>query len=262
MMLQSRLCASFGALVAVLALGLGGVGGPAVAEDFRVENRVFVDGDKEPLVKSTTIFHEGVVYDYLADPPEVTVFDAQRGRFVLLDLTRRVKTELTSERVVQFAKRLKEWALEQSDPFLEFLGNPRFDEAFDEQTGELRLTSPWMSYRLATVDTKSEAISEQYRQFSDWHCRLNTVLNPGARPPFARMLVNAALGQRQRLPREVDLKIEYKEGLLPKRVTIRSEHLLVRQLVESDRRRVAQTDQFMAMYTSVDFDEYQRKMAN
>jgi hypothetical protein len=262
MMLRSRLCASCGALAAAWAAALFGAGGPAAAEDFRVENRVFVDGDKQPLVESTTIFHEGVVYDYLAEPPEVTVFDAQRGRFVLLDLTRRVKTELTSERVAQFTKRLKEWAQKQSDPFLEFLGDPHFDEAFDEQTGELTLTSPWVTYRLQTVDTESEAITEQYRQFCDWQCRLNTVLNPGTRPPFARMLVNAALSQRHRLPREVDLTIDHKEGLLAKRVAMRSEHLLVRQLVESDRRRVAQTDQFMAMYTSVDFEEYQRKMAN
>jgi len=35
---------------------------------------------------------------------------------------------------------------------------------------------------------------------------------------------------------------------------------VIRHLLESDRDRVAQTDQFMAMFQSVDFDEYQRQV--
>jgi len=192
----------------------------------------------------------------------VTVFDTQRRRFVLLDLERRVKTELTTDRVADFSKRLKQWSEKQSDPFLKFLGDPSFDQAFDESTGELTFTSPWMSYRLSTFDAESEALSRQYREFSDWYCRLNTVLNPGARPPFARMIVNAALEDHHRFPREVHLTLRPKGGLLSKRVTVRSEHRLIRQLVESDLQRVAQTDQFMAMYASVAFPEYQRKLSD
>ncbi|MFH1267857.1 MAG: hypothetical protein ABIK89_19240 [Planctomycetota bacterium] len=251
-----------GMLAAILAAGLCVCGGAAAEEDFRIENKVFVDDEKEPRIQSTTIFHEGVVYDYLADPAEVTVFDARHRRFVLLDLTRRIKTELTTERVVDFSQRLKEWAEGQSDEFLQFLANPQFEEEFDESTQELNFTSPWMTYRMTTIGTESEEISGQYREFADWYCRLNTVLNPGARPPFARMKVNAALLERQQFPREVELTIQPKESFLAKRLTVRSEHLLIRQLVESDRKRVAQTDQFLAMYTTVDFDEYQRKMAN
>ena len=249
-------------LAALLAVGLCARGGVAEEEDFRIENKIYVDDEKEPRIRSTTIFHEGVVYDYLADPPEVTVFDGHHGRFVLLDLTRRVKTELTTERVVDFSRRLKEWTQQQSDPFLRFLAAPEFEEQYDESTRELSLTSPWMTYRLTTVDSESEGISRSYREFSDWYCRLNTFLNPGARPPFARMVVNAALAERRKLPREVHLSLSPKEGLLAKRLTVRSEHLVIRQLVESDRKRVAQTDQFMAMYATVDFEEYQRKMAN
>ena len=247
---------------AVLATGLCRPAEPAGMEEFRIENKIFFDGAKEPRVRSTTIFHDGVVYDYLSDPAEVTVFDAQRRRFVLLDLERRVKTELTTDRVADFSKRLKQWTQKQSDPFLKFLGAPSFDEALDEGTGEFTFTSPWMSYRLTTFDTESEALSRQYREFSDWYCRLNTVLNPGVRPPFARMIVNAALEDRHLFPREVRLTMQPKGGLLSKRLNVRSEHLLIRQLVESDLQRVAQTDQFMAMYASVDFQEYQRKLGD
>lgn len=249
-------------LTAVFSAGLFLGTSVAAEEDFRIENKVFVDGEKEPRIQSTTIFHEGVVYDYLAEPAEVTVLDAQHGRFVLLDLTRRIKTELTTERVVDFSEHLKQWAKGQSDEFLQFLADPQFEEEFDESTHELNFTSPWMAYRLTTVGTESEEISEQYREFADWCCRLNTVLNPGARPPFARMKVNAVLHERQQFPRKVELTIQPKESFLAKRLKVRSEHLLIRQLVESDRKRVAQTDQFIAMYTTVDFEEYQRKMAH
>jgi hypothetical protein len=249
-------------ILAMLAAGLCDPGLAAGRDGFRIENKVFVGGEKEPRVESTTIFHRGVVYDYLNHPAEITVFDVERGRFVLLDLERRVKTELTTDRVADFSERLKRRSEEQSDPFLKFLGAPSFDQALDESTGELTFNSPWMSYRLATFDTESEAVSHQYREFCDWHCRLNTVLNPGARPPFARMIVNAALEERHLFPREVQLTIQTKAGLLPKRQTVRSEHLLIRQLVESDRQRVAQTDQFMAMYSPVAFQEYQRKLGD
>jgi hypothetical protein len=255
-----RLCLVCMAFAA--ASRLGASGGTLAEEGFRIENKVFMTGEKDPQIRSTTIFHDGVVYDYLADPAEVTIFDVKHGRFVLLDLTRRIKTELTAERVAGFSDRLRQWSLKQSDPFLRFLGDPQFEVAFDESTHELTFTNPWMTYRLTTVDVESEAMSSQYREFSDWYCRLNTVLNPGARPPFARMIVNAELENRHLFAREVDLTIQEKEGLLGKRSTVRSEHVLVRQLMESDRKRVAQTDQFLAMYTSVDFREYQRKMAH
>jgi hypothetical protein len=250
---------------AVVAITLAGPCASLLAAgeaDFRIENQIFVGADKEARIRTTTIFQGGVVYDYLEDPAEVTVFDQQHGRFVLLDLTRRIKTELTTKQVLDFTERLKQWSQGQSDPFLRFLGDPQFDAEFDDASGELTLTSPWMTYRLTTGDLPSTATSSQYREFSDWYCRLNTMLNPGARPPFSRMAVNSALEEQQRFARAVHLTIKPRDGLLAKRLSVRSEHRLIEQLVESDRKRVAQTDQFMAMFASVDFREYQRKIAD
>ena len=262
MRLRTQLALLCAAVVAMPVAGRCATGVAAGRDDFRIENEVFVAGEKEPRIRSTTIFHGGVVYDYLDEPAEVTIFDQQHGRFVLLDMTRRIKTELTAKRVLEFTERLKEWAQGQSDPFLRFLGDPQFDTQFEEDSGELSLTCPWMTYRLTTVDFDSPTTASQYREFSDWYCRLNTMLNPGARPPFSRIAVNSALQERQRFARAVQLTITPSDSLLAKRLSVRSEHRLIGQLVESDRKRVAQTDQFMAMYTSVDFREYQRKMTD
>lgn len=251
--------------VAAVAFSLGGAAlvlpSLGAAEEFRVENKVFVDDEKQPRIESTTIFFGNVVYDYLAKPAEVTIFDKAHKRFVLLDVTRRAKTEISTEAVEELTARLKRWAASQSDPFLRFLADPQFDIHYDESAGELVCSSTWMTYRVATVDAPDEQLCRQYTEFSDWSCQLNTMLNPGSRPPQARMLLNAALEARQRFPREVSLSLRPKEGLWPKRFLLRSEHQLIRQLVQSDRDRIAQTDQFMAIFTPVTFGEYQKRIA-
>jgi len=256
---------AFGRLTAVVCLASwtwsGVLGDAEDRSGFRIENKVFADNQKEPQAESTTIFFRGVVYDYLKKPAEVTVFDKSRGRFVLLDIGRRVQTEINTQKIMAFTEALRKLAVGHSDPFVQFLGDPKFEEQFDETAGELTLSSPWMTYRISTVAVESPTVAEQYREFSDWYARLNTLLRPGARPPFARLLVNAALQKRQLFPIETELTIRLKKGFPPKRKVIRSEHQFIRRLVESDRDRVAQTDQFMAIFKEVSFDEYQEKIS-
>jgi hypothetical protein len=121
------------------------------------------------------------------------------------------------------------------------------------------MTSPLVSYELTTKPASSPAVSTQYREFCDWYCQLNTLLNPGSRPPFARMLVNETLDKRQLFPQEVKLSVQLGSGFPPKRAAIRSEHRFVDQLTESDRDRVAQTEQYLTIFSPVPFSEYQKK---
>jgi hypothetical protein len=225
-----------------------------------VENKVFSGDEEEPKIRSTTIFDDGIVYDFLEDPAEVTVFDKARGRFVLLDLGRRIRTELTTERLADFTGQLRRWSQDQSDAFLKFLGAPRLEEQFDGASGQLSLRSPWVTYELTTAEA-DPTILRDYREFADWSCQLNTLLTPRSRPPFARLAVNEALQRHGRFASEVRLTLRPKQGAFAKRVKARSEHLLVRHLVESDRRRVAEVDRFMATFTAVRFTEYQKRVA-
>lgn len=249
-LLRKAVWAVMGGLVACSA---------ASSQDFRVDNAVYVVGEKEPCVESTTIFLSGVVYDYLKSPAEQTVFDRNSGRFVLLDLARRVKTDVPLEKVTSLCQHLKTWAAGQKDPLLRFLANPRFEQDFDRSSGRLTLSSPSVDYNLTTAAAESLEISQTYREFSDWYCQLNTLLNPGSRPPFARMAVNEALEKHQQFPLQVELVLRL-DGFPPKRLVIRSEHQLVRELVDADRGRVAQTDQYLAIFTPVAFEEYQKKI--
>jgi hypothetical protein len=264
--------ASIGVMPMTLRLGLAAVclgllaAGPAGAEDFRVENKVFTGSDNDPSAESTTIFYNGVVYDYLKKPAETMVLDKDRGRLVLLDTGRRIKTELTTQEVEAFTDRLQERAARRAsrsdNPFVAFQADPKFEQEFDETSRELTFRSPWMTYRVVTADAQSKEIAQQYRQFADWQARINSVINRRAIPPFARLLVNAELERREEVPREVHLTLRPPGGFPPRRITAHSEHQLIRTVVESDRRRVLQTGQFMAIFQPVSFEEYQKAHAN
>ena len=74
-------------LQAVLVMTVAGVASPWLnaAEDFRIETKVYSGRDKSPVSQNVTLFQAGYVYDYMADPERVAVFDRAHGRFILLD---------------------------------------------------------------------------------------------------------------------------------------------------------------------------------
>src|SRR5262245_45461527 len=64
----------------------------ARGEKFRIETKILVgkaDSAKaEPVSEATTLFLDGIVYDFLTEPPQVAVFrkpgGGNPGRFILL----------------------------------------------------------------------------------------------------------------------------------------------------------------------------------
>jgi hypothetical protein len=247
-----------------IVLFLGGVfgivagqAGRAIGEDFRVDNTVYAADQKEPNSESTTIFHGGVVYDCMKTPAETVVFDKNADRFVLLNLTQRVRAELTTDRLAAFTDGLQMRAAKSKDPLMKFLAGPKFDEKFDETAGELTLSSPLVTYRLVLAPESNQSIVEQYHEFCDYYARLNALL-AGSRPPFGRIVVNAALAQRQATAAKVILTIASGKGVSQQRTTIRSEHRVVRPLEPADLERVAKTRELMGNLKLVSFEEYRK----
>jgi hypothetical protein len=233
-----------------------GQAGQALGEDFRVDNAVYAGDQKEPSSQSTTIFHAGVVYDCLKAPAETVVFDKTGGRFVLLNLSHRMRTELTTSEVAAFIDRLQPVAAKSKDPLVAFLAAPKFQERSD-QPGELTLASPWITYRLVLSGESSPSVVEQYRDFCDWYARLNALLVPGSQPPFGRLVVDAAMAQRRAIASQVVLTLHTGKGSRQP-TTIRSEHRLVIPLEAADLERVARARKFMENFKLVSFDQYQK----
>jgi hypothetical protein len=231
---------------------------PAAAEDFRIDNKVYVEGRKEPVSSSTTIFHDGVLFDFMQQPEEITIFNEAGKRFVLLDVRRKVSAELPLAAVTDFADRLRQRAEKSDEPLVKFQADPKFDEKFDPSTGDLTLSSPWMTYRIKTQNAETRELAAQYRKVSDWLARLNTVLNPGSRLPAPRLLVNEALAKRDLTAREVRLTTTAKKAPSSKDTAVRSEHRLSQQLTAADLARVKQAQQYATDFRPVGFDEYRK----
>ena len=148
-------------------------------------------------------------------------------QFVLLDSTRRVTAEVTMKEVAAFNEWQRHWAMEQPSPVLNFFGNPLFQESFDRSASELTLSSAWVTYKVK-LTAADKGVVEQYHQFSDWYARLNAGLNPKARPPFARMMVNAAIARQGAIPAEIQMTATVKNKTGEQQTTtIRCQYRLI-----------------------------------
>ena len=245
-------------LAAAFGLVSGGQAGPARGEDFRVDNLVYAAGEQEPSSQSTTIFCGGVVYDCMKSPEETVVFDKAAGRFVLLNLTQRARTEISTGKIMAFVDGLQTLTAKGKEPLMKFLAEPKFEERVDDSSGELTLSSTLVNYSVTLAPEASPSVVQQYRELCDWYARLRPLLVPGAPPPFARLQVNAALARRQATASQVVLTMSSGHGLKPQHTTIRSVHHVVRPLEPADLERVAQARELLSSLKLVSFDQYRK----
>jgi len=229
---------------------------PAPAADFHVENAVYIEGNARPQSQGVTIFHDGLVYDFLTDPSEIIVFDKAHRRFELLDLTRRVRSEVSLDDVKAVVERAKQRLAGHSNPQFRWLGAPSFDEALDRDKSALTMRSDSLTYEVQLLPAGPD-VAVQYREFSDWYAQFNYVLNPGSRPPFARMKLNDALERNQGIAKEVRLTANFTANEPPQRIT--SRHELAGQLDSSDTKRLADARDAMQSFRHVSLKEYMQK---
>ncbi|MGW8255848.1 MAG: hypothetical protein ACWGMZ_00025 [Thermoguttaceae bacterium] len=228
----------------------------APGADFRVENLVFSGDQKKPSSRSLTLFHQGFVYDFLQDPPETTVLDKSAARFVILDNARHVRTEATLAFVDSYVQKMKKRAAGLNDRLINFFAEPVFLESFNSAEKELRLKSPLVKYRVIVTMPETRDIAAEYREFSDQSARLNAILVPGSRPPFARLKLNDALARYNAIPLKVVLTIASEKDPHHTTYEIRSEHRLSLQLSPADLRRIESAEKAMGKFKLIGFERY------
>ncbi len=239
--------------------GADGLAAMPETTGFRIDNAVYSGIEETPTVRTTTIFLNGVVYDFMEKPQEAIVLEPELGRFTLLNMARRIRTELPVSEVTDLIDGLRERAARHESSFVQFLAEPEFMEKFDLASSALILDSPWITYRVDLTMPDDPSIVEDYRAFADLYCQMNAMLNPSQAPPFARMQLNAALAKRGALPTTVHLTLRPKRTFPPTRITLRSEHELVRSVGQPDLDRITQTREFMRIFKQVSFEEYRRE---
>jgi hypothetical protein len=251
MLLESRLIARRQILALLAAACIAAGHSANAAESFRIETKIFVGEEKEKqeaVSKSTTLFHDGIVYDFLEKPQQTAVFRKPAGdkpaRFILLNDQRQLQTEVSTEKLAAAMKDLRTWAATQRDPFLQFAANPQFDEAFDRDTGKLVLVSHLQTYTVETNQTQRQDALGPYREYLDWYTQLNTLLVTKT-PPDPRLKLNEALARHKAIPRKVELK---RKGEDP----VRAEHDFTWRLSQQDVQRIEDVREALTTYQTVD----------
>jgi hypothetical protein len=229
----------------------------APAEEFRVVSKVFSGKDDSTTSDSVTMFADDRVYDFLSSPSEITVFDFPRGRIVLLDPNRKLRTEMTTDKLNEFTDQLRGRAGRQTDALLKFAANPKFDESQSDSEW-IQFSSPQMTYRVHPIKPENPNVAGQYRKFCDWSARLNSMIHPGAIPPFPRLAVNAALERAGEMPESVELTLAAQNRLVGKPTVLHSEHELTMRLLPTDRKRIDDAGKYLVTYPEVSLEEYLR----
>ena len=227
------------------------------AEAFRIETKIYVgdakDKKAEPVSKTTTLFKDNAVYDFLESPEQTAVFRKPNGdkpgRFILLNEKDRLQTEITTDKLAGAMKDLRKWAATKNDPFLKFSANPRFDETFDRNTGKLVLASPLETYSVETSPASQHQDSmTDYHEFLDWYTQLNTLLTSQS-PCEPRLKLNDALLRHRVIPTRVELKRGSEDP-------IRAEHDFTWRLSQDDLQRIEDVQAGLTSFKQVDNKEF------
>ncbi|MEM9185436.1 MAG: hypothetical protein AAGB00_02960 [Planctomycetota bacterium] len=238
------------------ALIAGGTGVFAAAADLRIETRVYETAEETLVNESVTCFQAGAVYDFRPAAKRVTIFRAAVGdspsRFLLLDTEREQFTEIAASQITATMTKLRRWAAAQDDPFLRFTGAPRFEESFDAESGELRMASDQLTYRIITEPLKHPEVNLELRAFLDGFAQLHTLVEAGL-PPEPRLRVNEALFRHRVIPLQVELTARDDEE-----PSLRAEHVVDWVLSKQDRMKIDRSADQLASFQKVSNAEFHK----
>lgn len=221
-------------------------GGTAAAQEFRVFTQLsgYPRGDvreePQPLSRSLTLYHAGLVYDFVGDADEVTVFDPANRRFVILNTARGLATTIGFDQLSEMIERSRaetaSYAANHtgaSAAALEFQLDPQFEERYDAAARVLVLEGRSMSYTVRCAAPPGPAELRAILDYCDWAARLNHALQPEALYPAARIALDMSLRRRERIPTQVELWANFGSPL-----RLRAEHKTEWQLYAHDRRLI------------------------
>jgi hypothetical protein len=244
---------SFITVLATAAACLFAHPAPSLAENFRIETKVFEGKAEQPTSEAVTLFCNGVVYDFLKEPAQTAIFSKPNGknagRFILLDDTHQIRTEFSTAQLEGVMKDLRTWASEQPQKYLKFAANPDFKESFEPGSGQLVLASHFESYTVETTSVKRPKATSEYREFLDWYTQLNALLTASP-PPQPRLELNKSLSRHKVIPKTVELTRAGSDEPL------RAEHEFKWLLSQDDMARIEEAKAAMASYRPVTNGEY------
>jgi hypothetical protein len=208
-------------LGALLPITVGaGAPDPKPQADFKLLISLYGTG-KEPVSRAELLTHNGRSYQFLAlelPQEEVIVHDPGSARMELIDIRRRVRSEVAFKQLDAYqaklhnavaaacAKREKEGGKANlvAAAMSRDLIDPRFSVAFDPALNRLRLTNPTVEIEAAGVpDLNRERLAVLEEALLSL-IRLGALREPQAIPPFPRLeAVKTLISGHHLLPSEI-----------------------------------------------------------
>ncbi|MEQ8790060.1 MAG: hypothetical protein RIC55_27435 [Pirellulaceae bacterium] len=223
------------------------------AQNFRVKTEVFAEQQRQPIAENLSLFTNDAVYDFSLKGGDTIVFEPGRGRFILLDDARQMKTEMPLEVLGRYVADLQAEGVKGDK---KFLYDPQFAVSYLGVRRKLELTSDHIIYRAVGAQPPAEFANAvtRFRQFTDWTARLNAT-PPGTMLPFARLELNSELHSRQLIPEEVE--VVYISPTQPsQRVTYRSKQAFTWELTAQDQQRLDDVQDQLAKFKFVEWSQF------
>jgi|tagenome__1003787_1003787.scaffolds.fasta_scaffold20885707_3 hypothetical protein len=246
------LCAICVAVVVSFVAGLAS----AASDGFRIATKVYKGEEKQkqqPVSEATTLFQDGIVYDFLKNPEQIAVFRKptadKPAQFILLNDEHSIQTKISIEKIAATMEKLRTAASHRHDPYLKFAANPQFDETFDDITGKLTLASHIETYSVETKPAEHPDEMREYRVFLDSYTQLNTLLSGSGIPPEPRMRLNSVLARHKVVPLKVELTRKGEDRL-------RAEHEFTWRLSQDDHKRIDDVHASLTAYRDVPNQEF------
>ena len=230
----------------------------ALGQEFRIESQVYSDGSSLPVSQNITLFSEGLVYDFQLSndaqpkPLEIVIFDTRSRMMVLLDPQRKIRIEMPDLQLMKIVDGVRKETVQ--DKRSSFLVEDSFDEDVDWSTNWVTLTSPQIEYRFHGSHPKDISVIAMYNKFLDNFTML-IASDPTKIPPFARMKLNQSIKQLGWIPTEVQIVVKA-NSLFRQSFSAKSKHVVIHQLSNKDRTRIATAKQYWMQFKPVQLQEY------
>lgn len=274
-MIRRHLAPIFGVLVCLITSQT------SLAQDFRVYTLMYDDrpaanstAEKtEPLGRSVSLFHAGKAYDYIPSLTEFTLFDPAQKRFLVVNRSRMLATQVSFEEINTLLHRAKGEAenylsriptgedleLQNRMTATKFQLDPKFEQTFDPQRLRLRLSGAPLAYEVLCARPDLPTSTDTFLNYADWTARLNYLLHPQTLYPAPRLALNGILRDKQLLPREVRLNSRIGSG-----AQLRAIHQFQWRLEKQDRRQISECETLLQnpALKKVTLEEYQQRLTS
>ena len=265
-----RACTLLAALTLLLATARGdGPPAPAVAADFKIQADSFAL-KPEPITREELVARHGRVYQFSTGTEEVVIIDPARGRVELLDIKRRVQTEVGFDQLEEGLGRIRA-TLGRAIQAREGAGgragaieaamtrdllDPKFLKVDDPKAPRVRLTNATVE-----IDADGEADPDPLRlalvtRALESIAKLGAFRVPDDLPPFSELEAISALSAVRKL-RPTSITYLYRLAGPPRR--FRRTYRLVPTLTDREREAIARIDRLREVATVVRYEQYRKK---